>query len=65
MFARQSGVATPVITIDVDDIDATLAEIESRGGSTVEKKIPVGDMGFAAYFTDSEGNLLGLWQSAG
>ena len=65
MFARQSGVSTPVITIDVDDIDATLAEIESRGGSTVEKKIPVGDMGFAAYFTDSEGNLLGLWQSAG
>jgi predicted enzyme related to lactoylglutathione lyase len=65
MFARQTGVSTPVITIDVDDIDATLAEIESRGGSTVEKKIPVGDMGFAAYFTDSEGNLLGLWQSAG
>ena len=65
MFARQGNVSTPVITIDVDDIDATLATIESRGGSTVEKKIPVGDMGFAAYFTDSEGNLLGLWQSAG
>jgi predicted enzyme related to lactoylglutathione lyase len=25
----------------------------------------VGEMGFAAYFTDCEGNLLGLWQSAG
>lgn len=64
MFARQPTVSQPVITIDVDDIDATLAEIESRGGSTVEKKSPVGDMGFAAYFTDCEGNLLGLWQSA-
>jgi predicted enzyme related to lactoylglutathione lyase len=64
MFARQGNVSTPVITIDVDDIDATLATVEARGGSTVEKKIPVGDMGFAAYFTDCEGNLLGLWQSA-
>ena len=24
----------------------------------------VGEMGFAAYFTDSEGNLMGLWQTA-
>jgi predicted enzyme related to lactoylglutathione lyase len=23
----------------------------------------VGDMGIAAYFRDSEGNLMGLWQS--
>ena len=65
MFERQANVGQPVITIDVDDIDACLAEVESHGGSTVEKKIPVGDMGFAAYFQDSEGNLLGLWQSAG
>jgi predicted enzyme related to lactoylglutathione lyase len=65
MFSRQANVDKPVITIDVDDIDATLGEIESRGGSTVQKKMPVGDMGFSAYFTDCEGNLLGLWQSAG
>ena len=31
MFARQASVATPVITIDVDDIDASLAAIEARG----------------------------------
>jgi predicted enzyme related to lactoylglutathione lyase len=65
MFERQAEVGQPVITIDVDDIDAALGEIEARGGSTVEKKIPVGEMGFAAYFRDCEGNLLGLWQSAG
>ena len=34
MFARQANIATPIITIDVDDIDATLATIESRGGSS-------------------------------
>ena len=57
--------ATELSSTGVDDIDASLAAIEAHGGSTVEKKIPVGEMGFAAYFTDSEGNLLGLWQSAG
>jgi predicted enzyme related to lactoylglutathione lyase len=30
----------------------------------VQAKLPVGDMGFAAYFADSEGNVLGLWQDA-
>jgi predicted enzyme related to lactoylglutathione lyase len=65
MFSRQANISTPVITIDVDDIDAALADVETHGGATVEKKMPVGDMGFAAYFTDCEGNLLGLWQSAG
>jgi predicted enzyme related to lactoylglutathione lyase len=65
MFARTPQFpANPVVTIDVDDIDATLAQIEANGGSTVEKKIPVGEMGFAAYFKDPEGNVMGLWQSA-
>ncbi|NUP75622.1 MAG: VOC family protein [Sinomonas sp.] len=54
---------SPVITVDVEDIDAALAKIESLGGSTVAPKIPVGEMGFAAYFRDTEGNVLGLWQN--
>jgi len=64
MFQREDDIASPVITIDVDDIDAALAKVEDSGGQTVRPKDPVGDMGFAAYFKDSEGNLLGLWQSA-
>ena len=47
-----------------DDIDATLATVGQKGGSTVLDKMPVGEMGFAAYFRDCEGNLLGLWQNA-
>lgn len=64
MFQRAAPVPTPVIVLAVDDIDATLAAVGSHGGATVRPKEPVGDMGFAAYFTDSEGNLTGLWQSA-
>lgn len=55
---------SPVITVDVEDIDAALAKIESLGGTTVAPKVPVGDMGFSAYFKDTEGNVLGLWQNA-
>jgi hypothetical protein len=65
MMARQADITTPVITIDVPDIDATLTEIEARGGARVLDKQAVGDMGFSAYFKDPEGNLMGLWQSAG
>ena len=62
---QQAATPAPVIVIDVDSIDATLERIGTQGGSTVVGKTPVGDMGFAAYFTDPEGNVLGLWESAG
>ena len=63
MLKRESPVTTPVITIEVDDIDKALETIGSLGGKTVRPKLSVMDMGFAAYFTDSEGNLMGLWQN--
>jgi predicted enzyme related to lactoylglutathione lyase len=64
MLQRQAPVTAPVITLAVDDIDATLIAVEKHGGSTAGAKMPVGTMGFAAYFKDSEGNLMGLWQNA-
>ena len=64
MFRREGELKTPIITLDVEDIDAALEKVGSLGGSTVEAKMAVADMGFAAYFRDSEGNLMGLWQTA-
>ena len=64
MLARGEPVGRPVLVVDVEDIDATLKEVERLGGSTVVGRQTVGDMGFSAYFTDSEGNLMGLWQNA-
>jgi predicted enzyme related to lactoylglutathione lyase len=65
MFQAEGELTTPVITIDCDDIDAAVAEIERRGGTIVRTPEPVGDFGKAAYFRDPEGNLLGLWQQLG
>jgi predicted enzyme related to lactoylglutathione lyase len=65
MFQREPQVDRPVITIDVDDMTAALATIAEHGGAAVGEPQQVGDMGIAAYFTDSEGNLMGLWQTLG
>ena len=64
MFQRAAPIATPVVVMAVDDIDATMVAVGKHGGSAVGEKMSIGDMGYAAYFTDSEGNLMGLWQTA-
>jgi predicted enzyme related to lactoylglutathione lyase len=64
MLQRGMPVGGPVLTVEVDDIDTSLEQIEKLGGTKVEAKVAVGEMGFSAYFKDSEGNLMGLWQNA-
>ncbi len=64
MLAReQAAHSGPVVVVDVESIDVALERIGSLGGSTVVGKTPVGDMGFAAYFKDPEGNVVGLWET--
>ena len=53
------------VTISVPDIDAALKNISKLGGKESGKKMPVGDMGWSAYFEDTEGNIIGLWQNKG
>jgi uncharacterized protein len=62
MFQRQADISRPIVTIEVDDMTAAVAAIAEHGGAAVGEPQEVGDMGIAAYFTDSEGNLMGLWQ---
>jgi predicted enzyme related to lactoylglutathione lyase len=64
MMERQEPVKAPVITISVKSIDEAAKTIEKHGGKMIRPKMPVGDMGFAAYFKDTEGNVIGLWQNA-
>ena len=64
MLERQGPVTAPIITIDVPDIEEALELIAAQGGRVVQPRAPVGDMGFSAYFADSEGNVLGHWQDA-
>jgi predicted enzyme related to lactoylglutathione lyase len=56
-------VKAPVITIDVDDLDAALVQVRKAGGKVLVPKTQMAEMGFTAYIEDSEGNVMGLWQS--
>lgn len=62
---RGSHLEHPVVTIIVDEIDAAEKTIVKNGGKMLQKKQPIGDgtMGFTAYFKDSEGNTVGLYQA--
>jgi uncharacterized protein len=64
MVPRGEPVLHPIITITVDNVDAALAAIESLGGKAVVGRTPVGAMGFTGYAKDTEGNVIGLWESA-
>ena len=64
MLQRQGPINAPIVTVGVDDLDEAIARIEKLGGKVAIGRQPVGDMGFSAYFHDTEGNLIGLWQAA-
>lgn len=63
LTARGKDVATPVVTIDVDSIDEYVKKVEAAGGQSISPKGEVPQMGYYAYVKDSEGNVIGLWQS--
>lgn len=63
MMQREGPATSPVLVIEVDSVDASLEQVQALGGSVALGKTPVGDMGFFAYFTDPEGNLLGVWET--
>jgi predicted enzyme related to lactoylglutathione lyase len=63
LMQRDESTPAPVITIEVDAIDQALAQIAESGGATVTGRTPIPGMGAFAYFKDSEGNVVGLWES--
>lgn len=63
MFQRDDRLTSPVVTIDVEAIDAALQQIEDGGGSTLQPRTEIPGMGAFAYFKDPEGNVLGLWET--
>lgn len=64
IFRRGDMLRAPVVTIDVENIDAALERIARQGGETVRGMMAVPGSGWNAYFRDSEGNVVGLWQNS-
>jgi uncharacterized protein len=53
----------PVVTIVVEDVGAAVKKVEKNGGKIIRDKQAIpGNMGWTAYFKDTEGNVVGLYQ---
>jgi predicted enzyme related to lactoylglutathione lyase len=55
-------VSSFVCTIQVESIDQKVADITASGGLLAVPKMPIPSMGWLAYFKDTEGNIVGLFQ---
>jgi hypothetical protein len=64
MRRRSEGFGTPNIVIDVENLEQTIEAVVAAGGAEVMGRQAVGDMGFTAYVLDTEGSLVGLWETA-
>jgi hypothetical protein len=64
MMQREGPFTGPNLVVDVENIEDALKAVAEAGGSTVSEREPVGDIGFSAYCRDTEGNLVGLWETA-
>jgi uncharacterized protein len=63
LTSRSDEVKVPVLTVDVESIDDTLKSVEAAGGSPVRPRTEIPGMGAYAYFRDTEGNVVGLWET--
>lgn len=54
----------PLVYVDTDDIDASLAQIRQHGGEALSDTQEVPGQGWFALFRDPAGNRLALWKSA-
>ena len=53
----------PVVnTILVENIEDHIKKIESAGGKIVVSKMPLPDVGYLAYFMDTDNNIHGIWE---
>ena len=51
----------PLAYVVVEDLAATLAEVESAGGRVLVPKLPFAGGGEIALFADPDGNVLAIW----
>ena len=48
--------------IGVDSVDVAAGRVEEAGGKIVVPKMPIPGVGYVAYFIDTEGNTIGIYE---
>lgn len=52
-----------IVYVGVEDIDRAMAEVTEAGGTLLTEKMPIPTIGWSARIRDTEGNLIGLFQT--
>ncbi len=55
----------PLIVIDVPSVEEHIKKVESAGGKTVMPVMKIGEFGLYGRVSDTEGNVIGIWQTLG
>jgi predicted enzyme related to lactoylglutathione lyase len=63
LFQRPKEAPHPVVYVGVSSVDQALSKAQAAGGKVVTPRTPIPGMGAYARVTDTEGNVLGLFES--
>jgi predicted enzyme related to lactoylglutathione lyase len=63
LFPRPKEAPGPTIYLDVPSVEAAVTKVEKAGGKVVTPATPIPGMGAYARVKDTEGNVIGLFQS--
>jgi predicted enzyme related to lactoylglutathione lyase len=63
LFQRPKEAPNPTIFLDVTSVDQAIKKVQAAGGKVVTPTTPIPGMGAYARVTDTEGNVIGLYQN--
>lgn len=63
LMKRGESAQQPVIVINVANLDEAVKKAVNAGARVVMEARPVGELGTYARVTDTEGNVIGIWQN--
>jgi predicted enzyme related to lactoylglutathione lyase len=63
LFARPKEAPHPAIYVGVASVDDAIKKVQAAGGKVVTPKTPIPGMGAYGRVADTEGNVIGLFQS--
>jgi predicted enzyme related to lactoylglutathione lyase len=55
---------SPVLILGVDSIDDAISDVQQAGAEILQGRVEIPEVGWSAYFVDSEGNTIGLFEAA-
>jgi predicted enzyme related to lactoylglutathione lyase len=62
LFQRPKEAPAPVIYVGVASVDEAIRKVTAAGGKVVTPKTPIPGMGAYARISDTEGNVVGLFE---